>query len=367
MTQGCSRADDWSYKSRRGGLGLNEEPQTSAGERAAGSKRSGAPLRLVSSEPAITQTEIAAWARQAEHADWCLDAQTALAAGCSMADSGVAAMPASERRAVHLTRQRIRAQAILAAVEPAGERERIRRWAIVLGSVVLHAVGFVVFATAVADLEPRPRPVHHEHLFEARAVVPIELPEPVVVQAEQAEPTPSSVDSPPPKPSPARRSKPALDHDHHDHDHHDHATPSESAPYELRGFELSSQGELAAGEPGGKSHGQPGGTGAGRGQDGHSSKPAASPDEPARPRGGLLQPEYPPELERRGVEGSVLVKVWIDEHGHVIKAEVVESSHEEAFDHNALMAAQRQEWTPAIERGEPVASTRRYRVHFRLR
>jgi protein TonB len=81
----------------------------------------------------------------------------------------------------------------------------------------------------------------------------------------------------------------------------------------------------------------------------------------------LLEPEYPPELERNGIEGSVLVKVWIDEHGHVIKAEVVESSGEESFDHNAIMTAQRQEWTAAIREGEGVASTRRYRVHFRLR
>jgi len=355
---------------------LSEDSQPSAGDRAAGSGGPLAvPLRVLpdpDSPRGRAEALAAAWARDAEQADWCVDAEVALAAGCTHAnlgELGLGAMPAGERRAIHLTRQRIRAQAILAAAEPEHEqRERARRWAIVIGSAVLHAVGFIVLATAVADLQPRSRPATHEHLFEARAIVPIEAPvaapeQPPATelssQPEAAQPTPKSTPQP-------RQHKPA----------HDHAEPkaaaSESAPYELQGFELSSHGELAAGESGGESWGRPGGKGTGTGAHQHGDeqppKPAASkPDVPASPRGRLLEPEYPPELERKGVEGSVLVKVWIDEHGHVIKAEVVESSHEESFDHNALMAAQRQEWTPAVRGGEAVASTQRYRVHFRLR
>jgi periplasmic protein TonB len=373
-TEDRCEAHDWGYKSRRGGPGLSDEPPTSAGTRAAGSGRASAVLRLVPSElgeptkPGGSEIVTNAWARDAEQADWCVDAEPTLAAGCSGSDSGTSTMLASERRAIHMTRQRIRAQAILAAAEPGVEqerRDRARRLAIVIGSAVLHAVGFVALATAVADLQPRERPATHEHLFEARAVVPIEPPPVSSPRPEAVEPQPQPVVQPQPKSSPQpKRSKPAHEHAH------EHAQTSEPAPYELRGFELSSQGELAAGEPGGESWGRRGGTGAGGDRDAHeqATEPAASkPDEQAQPRGGLLEPEYPPELERKGIEGSVLVKVWIDEHGHVIKAEVVESSHEESFDHNALMAAQRQEWTPAIDGGEPVASTRRYRVHFRLR
>ncbi|MFO7563554.1 MAG: energy transducer TonB [Enhygromyxa sp.] len=318
--------------------------------------------------PVCLETLPVDWTRDVEQVDWCVDAKASLAAGCSGPDSGVSAMPASERRAIRLTRQRIRAQAILAAAEPEQERrERIRRGAIVIGSALLHAIGFVVLATAVADLQPRQRPSEHEHLFEARAIVPIEPPAPASPEPEAIEPQPQPqpVAAPPPKPSPPpKRAKPA----------HDHAPPSasesEPAPYELRGFELSSQGERPAGEPGGESWGRSGGSGAGAGAGAGEPKqaPAASkPDVAASPSGGLLGPEYPPELERQGVEGSVLVKVWIDEHGHVIKAEVVESSGHESFDHNALMAAQRQEWTPAIRDGEPVSTTQRYRVRFRLR
>jgi TonB family protein len=362
------------YKSTHGGLGLSEEPQTDASRRAAGNTGARAALRVVpdpDSPRGRAEALAAAWAGDAEQADWCVDAEPALAAGCSQSDSGVCAMPASERRAIHLTRQRIRAQAILATTEPDQQRrEQRRRLAIVIGSAVLHAIGFVVLATAVADLQPKQRPATHEHLFEARAVVPFEPAPAVPAPLEVVDPQPVEQAQPVVQAQP-KRAKPT----------HDHAAdptpaqPSQPAAYELRGFELSSDGELAAGEPGGESWGRPGGKGTGSGSAGtghhdhdhDQPRATAKPDKEASPSGGLLQPEYPPELERKGIEGSVIVKVWIDEHGHVIKAEVVESSHEESFDHNALMAAQRQEWSPAIRGGEPVASTRRYRMNFRLR
>jgi TonB family protein len=306
------------------------------------------------------------WAR-ADEPDLCVDAEGAISSGCSTTEPDVAAMPASERRAIRLTRQRIRAQAILAAEEPSpaqARRDRARRWGIVIGSAALHLVGFFVLASAVADLRAKPRPATHEHLFDARAIVAIE---PAPMLASKLEP---AVDDSPPDDQPVTRSQPSRKPK--PRARHDHAEPpstSEAAPYELRGFEFSSEGELAAGEPGGESFGRPGGEGSGHG--GGDEQPReqgpGEPDVSAKPRGGLLQPEYPAALERKGVEGSVLVKVWIDEHGHVIKAEVVESSGEEAFDHNALMTAQRQEWTAAEQGGEAVASTRRYRVHFRQR
>ncbi len=378
-----TRGVDRSYKSKRGGLALSEERHPSSGERAdgkVGERRSvGArsPLRVLpdpDSPQGRAEALAGAWA-QAEQPGWCVDAEAAIGAGCSTTDMGAAAMPASERRAVHLRRQRIRAQAILAAEPPtSASRERARHFAIALGSAAVHLIGFAVLAYAVADLQPKPPPDAHEHLFEARAVVPIDptpaLPtpsEPALAEdqpAPESPPTPASP-SPKPKPKPNERRKPA--------EPAAAKSSSEPAPYELRGFEFSSEGELAAGEPGGESWGHPGGQGSGKGSGSgeHEDAPAkaksSKPDAPASPRGGLLEPEYPAALERRGVEGSVLVKVWIDEHGHVIKAEVVESSGEEAFDHNALMTAQRQEWTAATLDGDSVASTRRYRVHFRLR
>lgn len=349
---------------------MSEEPRPSAGERAAGNsdRRGAVSLRVLpqvidDAEP-LASASATAWTRGAEQADWCVDGSVALAAGCVSADSGVTTMPASERRAIHLARQGARARAILAAAEPGVEqRERTRRWAIVIGSAVLHAVGFIALATAVADLQPRARPHAHEHLFEARAIVPIEpVPVPVTPAEAEAPAEEPAVATPQPR-AQARERKPSKPADEQPQSA---AKPSE--PYQLQGFEFSSEGELASGKQGQKSgaagHGH---SDAGGDEEQPREHAASKPDVRASPRGGLLQPEYPPELERNGIEGSVLVKVWIDEHGHVIKAEVVESSGEESFDHNALMTAQRQEWTAAMRDGEAIASTQRYRVHFRLR
>ena len=352
---------------------MSEEPQPSASQRAAGSdRRSTVPLRVVpdpNSPEGRAEALASAWARGTEQDDWCVDASVALASGCTSSDSGVAAMSASERRAIHLARQGVRARAILAATEAGTEherRERTRRWAIVIGSAVLHAVGFITLATAVADLQPKSRPATHEHLFEARAVVPIEpAPASIAPAKPEAQVEETPVATAEPRSTSKREHKPSKPADAQPSD----AQARSSEPYELRGFELSSADGLASGSDGERWGGGGGsGSGDGLGDEPASHEPAATkPDVVASPRGGLLEPEYPPELERKGVEGSVLVKVWIDEHGHVIKAEVVESSGEESFDHNAIMTAQRQEWTAALRGGEAVSSTRRYRVHFRLR
>ena len=72
---------------------------------------------------------------------------------------------------------------------------------------------------------------------------------------------------------------------------------------------------------------------------------------------GSVQAALAREKALKNKNYKVIVKVWIDEHGHVIKAEVVESSGEESFDHNAIMTAQRQEWTAAERGGKlPVVS-----------
>lgn len=343
-------------------------PNTAEGE---ADRRARASLRVLPHPgSALGRAELLAraWARDAEQDDWCVDPSSALQAGCEATDLDVAAMSASERRAVHLTRQRIRAQAVLAAAElgpEAERREQLRRNLIVLGSALLHLVGFVVLATAVADLRVKPRPSTHEHLFEARAVVPIEL-EPALPAEPEPEPEPEQIEEhrrgPRAEPRPARERKSAPAKAPAEPASDPAAEPSEAAPQQLHGVEFSSAGAEGreSGGAGGFGHGDRDGGGSG------SAGPGKS-DVNASPRGGLLEPEYPADLERRGIEGSVLVKVWIDEHGHVIKAEVAHSSGYESFDHNALVAAQRQEWDAALDHGEPVASTRRYRVHYRQR
>ena len=333
-------------------------------------------LRVVSPEPRELDRAAAwveGWRGAADQADWCVAVEGALASGCTRGELEASAMTAAERRAIHLARQAERARAVLAQPDPAAGqelRERTRRLAILSLSAVAHLVAFAVLAWAVADLEPRPRPADHEHLFEARAVVPVEIEEPTPAPTKPEvvrEPSEPAKERPEPPRRPSSPTPAEAEHDHR------HTEQSEPAPYELEGFELSSEGELAAGAGGGEAWGRPGGRGVGSGAGGGPAEPEPSetprsvkPDELASPRGGFVKPEYPLELERRGVEGTVLVKVWIDEHGHVIDVEVVRSSGHEALDHNALMAARRQDWVAATRGGRAVPSTRRYRINFTL-
>lgn len=374
-----------SEESEANSAGPGSPTQASVG---ASGDRSGPPLRVLP-DPDSPQAHAEAlsqlWAASgaaggAETAepDWCVDAEAHLRGRCDAAEASDAAMSASERRAVHLTRQRIRAQAILTADEAEPRAgARWRRWAVLGGSVAMHVIAFAILANAVADLSPRERSGAHDHLFEAPAVIAFE-PAPAIET--EPEPTPELepiVDEPEAiEPNPAAKPKPrAHEPSPSQPPAEPAAEPAPAGPRRLQGLEFSSTDpDAGAGLPAGDGSGRPGGGGGMGTGTGTGTGPSTGPGEPkpkadvvAAPLGGLLQPEYPPALERAGVEGSVLVKVWIDEHGHVIKAEVVESSGEEAFDHNALMVAQRQEWSAATIAGEPVASTRRYRVHFRQR
>ena len=327
-------------------------------------------LRIVSAEPPREPTsEPPRWPLDAVESSWCIDASTP---GCSLGAAETSAMLASERRAIHMTRGRERAQLVLAASERPSKGQR--RIAALIGvSLGLHLLGFAALAWFGDGLESNIAHRGREPFSNERVIVPID-----VAPRETPEPEPSFEAEPPPAPTPTPDARPLV----HPHRHAD-SNPAKPEPvaaqpssYALHGFQLSSEGTIAAGSGEGDAWGSPSGSGHGSGSGGGGSsnpepaKPATpsakGPDVQAKPRGSVVEPDYPPELERRGIEGDVLVLVWLDEHGHVIKAEVVEGSGYESFDHNALMAAQQQAWTPASVGGEAVASKRRYRIRFKL-
>jgi TonB family protein len=289
--------------------------------------------------------------RMVDEPNWCVDVDPTLAA-CSLGEHQASTMPASERRAILLSRARERAQVVLAQPEERAPEQQRRAVALIGVSLAIHAVGFGLLAWFGDGIETRAGRRGREQFSSERVVVPIDVParelEPEPELAPEPDPAPTSAR---PRPSPHRHassSKPAS------------ADASEPSSYALPGFELSSEAALPAGTAVGDE-------GSGDGEDhGDLGPPSAAPDVQAKPRGSVVEPDYPPELERRGIEGDVVVLVWLDEHGHVLVAEVVESSGYEAFDHNAEMAAQRQAWTPAMQDGEPISSKRRYRIRFRL-
>lgn len=65
-------------------------------------------------------------------------------------------------------------------------------------------------------------------------------------------------------------------------------------------------------------------------------------------------PVYPEEALKNGVEGSVFVKIWVDEEGKVRDA-VIQESDRDVFNQASLDAAKRLQFTPATKDGVPVS------------
>lgn len=105
------------------------------------------------------------------------------------------------------------------------------------------------------------------------------------------------------------------------------------------------------------------------------ARPAAEPPEPApAPREPVRTPPravqtaaaaYTPEALQKGVEGSVLLSVDIDEQGIPRRARVLRSL-EPGLDRKAIESLAGWRFTPATEDGKPVASTANVEVDFSL-
>ena len=69
---------------------------------------------------------------------------------------------------------------------------------------------------------------------------------------------------------------------------------------------------------------------------------------------GTIIPHYPELAKRAGLEGSVYVKVLVDEAGKPLKAIVIKSDHE-IFNQTSIDAAMQFQFTPAKRDNKPVA------------
>jgi protein TonB len=77
-------------------------------------------------------------------------------------------------------------------------------------------------------------------------------------------------------------------------------------------------------------------------------------------------PNYPREALRQGIEGTVVLLISIDAQGNVLDIKVERSSRNRDMDREAVQAARRWRFNPAVENGRPVASTVRVPVDFTL-
>ncbi len=82
----------------------------------------------------------------------------------------------------------------------------------------------------------------------------------------------------------------------------------------------------------------------------------------------LIPPKYPKMAAKAWIEGEVYVKVFVDEHGDVLRALVVKDSGKNVgFEEAALEAARKGKWMPAeTADGEKVGVWVAYPISFKL-
>ena len=76
---------------------------------------------------------------------------------------------------------------------------------------------------------------------------------------------------------------------------------------------------------------------------------------------------YPPALLEQGIEGRVLLRLFVDAQGTLLpdSTRVAESSGYPALDSAALTGARELRFSPALRNGRPVAAPFLQPVHFR--
>lgn len=96
-------------------------------------------------------------------------------------------------------------------------------------------------------------------------------------------------------------------------------------------------------------------------------RPAAIADRAPLPLAGNPMPEYPRTALRAGEEGSVVLRIAIDERGVPTDVQVVErsGSRDRAFDRAAIEAARQWRFEPAMRGGRAVPATVQLPVDFR--
>ncbi len=95
--------------------------------------------------------------------------------------------------------------------------------------------------------------------------------------------------------------------------------------------------------------------------------PAIPPEEPPVAINSVSPVRYPPALLSQGIEGRVLLRLFVDSAGNVIpdSIRVAESSGYPALDSAALAGAPELRFSPALLRGRPIAAPFLQPVQFR--
>jgi protein TonB len=80
----------------------------------------------------------------------------------------------------------------------------------------------------------------------------------------------------------------------------------------------------------------------------------------------LPAPAYPRVGQRMGMEATVVLRVRVSSRGRVLEAEPIGAEVGYGFEAEAMRAARRARFEPAVRNGEPVSADARLAVKFRL-
>ena len=89
------------------------------------------------------------------------------------------------------------------------------------------------------------------------------------------------------------------------------------------------------------------------------------------PVGGMVEIKknihYPEIARKAGIQGTVIVKAKISEHGKVVETEVLKSlGDDNGCDESAVSAIKKVKWNPAIRNGKPVSAWVTIPMKFKL-
>ena len=79
-----------------------------------------------------------------------------------------------------------------------------------------------------------------------------------------------------------------------------------------------------------------------------------------------FRPAYPPAMRREGLEGTVTVRVTIDERGRVIAVTLVDATSPAFFEETQRQALRNWRFVPATRDGTPVRSEQTMTVRFQM-
>ena len=98
-----------------------------------------------------------------------------------------------------------------------------------------------------------------------------------------------------------------------------------------------------------------------------TAQPPLPAEEPPVPINPISPVRYPPALLAQGIEGRVLLRLYVDSAGNVIpdSVRIAESSGYPALDSAALVAAPELRYSPALHQGRAVAAPFLQPVQFR--